>query len=331
MAKNKTDITTESQPEGIQELKKVARQFSEYFNQQFKEAITYVPDTEKVASVTVSKWIEMPTDIQEAIGLPGNPMGNILMIYGKSDSGKTTYLMETIAACQRQNVLPILILTEHKFDFNRLPKYMNADPEAMIVLHASSLEEGYSFATKILTDLQNNKLTFEREDGSDVEIDVSNQDIYLMWDSVGNTLSESELDCEVKEWATQMGRHAKGIRTLTKRINFLLGKVRQRAGMLILNQAYLSMPTYGPSVETPYGGEGIPYSSALVLRFKKVGDLKATVKGQEMSIGIEMKIEVKKNHITHKRMISPMFVVATGLIKPDKATLDEYKKKYIRE
>jgi hypothetical protein len=37
-------------------------------------------------------------------------------IYGKKDSGKSSMLMQAIVECQKQNILPILILTEFKFD-----------------------------------------------------------------------------------------------------------------------------------------------------------------------------------------------------------------------
>ena len=129
---------------------------------------------------------------------------------------------------------------------------------------------------KILKDIRTNKLIFEDEEGNDNVIDVTDQDVFIFWDSIGNTLTESELEYEVEDWGKSMGKHAKAIKTLTKRVNRLLSKVRQRVGVVFLNQSYQSMPSYGPSIETPYGGDGVPYSSVLVLRFRRVKDLKMT-------------------------------------------------------
>lgn len=308
------------------QLREIAKKFRNYFNDQYKEAVSYVPDIDTIASVTVSKWLKMPQAVQDVLELPGLPFGNITCVYGKPDTGKTTFLQTAIAQCQKQGILPILILTEHKFDFTRLSKFMGADPDSMLVFQPDNLEKGYAHIEKILKDVKTGKLVIESPDGKDEIVDVSNLDIYIFWDSVGNTLSETELEYEVEDWDKSMGKSAKAIKTLTKRVNQLLSKVRSKVGICLLNQSYQSMPSYGPSIETPYGGEGVPYSSALVLRFRRVGDLKITVKGKDVIVGLETKIEVKKNHITHKRPIGTVYTVASGMIDATKEAFDDYKK-----
>jgi len=313
-----------------EDLKKIAAQFNKHINQQYQEAVSYVPDTSKKESVIVSNWLELSPVLKDALNLPGLPIGNITCIYGKPDSGKSTILMEAIAAAQKQGILPFLVLTEHKFDFNRLEKYMGADLESMVVLHADNLEQGYDFVEKILKGIKKGEIVLEGEDGEDISIDVTELKCFIFWDSIGNTMSESELEYDVTDWAKSMGKGAKAIKTLTRRVNRLLSKVRQRVGILLLNQSYMSMPPFGLSKETPYGGEGVPYSSALVIRLRNLGDIKMTLKGKEMGIGVKTKIQVIKNHITHTRPISNVFTVATGMISPDKKTLDEFKKTYMR-
>lgn len=305
-------------------IKEVAKQFSSYLNQQYREAVSYTPDSDHLPKVSVSKWLELPKSIQDVVELPGMPFGNISCIYGKPDTGKTTFIQEGIAACQKQGVLPILILTEHKFDFKRLEQFMGADPEAVLVLHPNNLEQGYSYVEKILRDIRTGNLIVETDEGDQV-IPVEN--VFIFWDSIGNTLSETEMEYEVEEWDKNMGKHAKAIRTLTKRVNHLLSKVRDRVGICFINQSYMSMPTYGPSIETPYGGDGVPYSSSLVFRFRRKKDLKMTQKGKESIIGLETLIEVKKNHITHKRPKGSILTVATGMIPATKEAYEDYKKK----
>lgn len=345
MSKKPAIVVEQPPVEGLSKVKAIAVQFRQYINQQYQDTVAYVPDADKIATVTVSKWIEMGQWFKDAVKLLGLPMGNITHIYGKPDTGKTTFLMQAIAACQKQGILPILILTEHKFDFNRLPKYMGADPEAMLVFHADSIEQAYGFMEKILRELTTGKITYEYEnpDFDDEEdeskenqktlsatIDMSDQDCYILMDSVGNTMSESEMEYAVKDWDKSMGKHAKALKTLTKRLNYLLGKLRDRCGILLLNQSYQSMPSFGPSVETPYGGDGIPYSSVLNIRFRRKGDLKATTRGQEQVIGLKTIIQVMKNHISHVKPISTVFTVATGMMSPDNTLLEAYKKANVK-
>jgi recombination protein RecA len=310
----------------MSKLKDAAKAFSQYINNEYKGAVSYTPDTAQIALVTVNKWVELNQDIQDAIELPGLPFGVITCVYGKPDTGKTTLLMEGIAACQRKGVLPILILSEHKFDFDRLGDWMGADPSEMVVLHADTLEQGYSYIEKILKEVKNGKLIVEQEKGEDVIIDMTDLDCFIFWDSIGNTLSTSQLDYEVEEWAKNMGKHAQGIKAMTKRANYLISKVRGKVGILFLNQSYTSMPSYGPPVETPYGGDGVPYSSALVIRTRRKGDLKVTTGGKEGVIGLETLLEVKKNHITNKKVKGSVYTVASGMIAADPKALDANKK-----
>lgn len=296
----------------MNDLKALAQQISDKFNAEYRENVSYVAKTDTIAKVSVTNWLEMPKDIQEAIGLPGLPIGNITCVYGKPNAGKTTFLMQGIVAAQQQNILPILILTEHKFDFSRISKFMGGDPEAMVVIHAESLEKGYSFLEKTLRDVK---------DGL-----YKDQKVFVFWDSIGNTMSDSELEYEIEDHGKSMGKGAKAIKTLTRRVNQLLGRVRQQVGILFLNQSYMSMPSYGPSVEVPFGGDGIPYSSALIIRLKRVKDLKMTLDKKETIVGLETKVEVKKNHITHNQAISTVYTVASGMIAPTKEALEDFKK-----
>ena len=65
------------------------------------------------------EWIDMSPAFKDVTKLPGIPMGHVVMNYGKSDVGKTTMLVEAGAYAQKQGVLPVLILTENKFSWER--------------------------------------------------------------------------------------------------------------------------------------------------------------------------------------------------------------------
>ena len=63
------------------------------------------------------EWIVMPKAFQDALKLPGFPMGRTSLIRGRSDTGKSTLKNCAIAAAMKQGILPIIFETEGNFDF----------------------------------------------------------------------------------------------------------------------------------------------------------------------------------------------------------------------
>lgn len=63
------------------------------------------------------EWIIMPQAYQDAVKLPGFPMGRATMLRGWSDTGKSTLKNLAIASAMRQGILPVIFETEGNFDF----------------------------------------------------------------------------------------------------------------------------------------------------------------------------------------------------------------------
>lgn len=63
------------------------------------------------------EWISMPKAFQDAVKLPGIPMGRATMLRGWSDTGKSTLKNLAIASAMRQGILPVIFETEGNFDF----------------------------------------------------------------------------------------------------------------------------------------------------------------------------------------------------------------------
>ncbi len=75
---------------------------------------------EKVAKTADKEleWIIMPKGFQDALKLPGIPMGRgVTTVRGWSDTGKSTIKNCAIAAAMRQGILPVIFETEGNFDF----------------------------------------------------------------------------------------------------------------------------------------------------------------------------------------------------------------------
>lgn len=64
------------------------------------------------------EWIIMPKGFQDALKLPGIPMGRgVATIRGWSDTGKSTIKNCAIASAMKQGILPVIFETEGNFDF----------------------------------------------------------------------------------------------------------------------------------------------------------------------------------------------------------------------
>lgn len=63
------------------------------------------------------QWLVMPQAYQDAIMLPGMPVGYVTLLAGHSNSGKSTLINHAIVAAQKQGYIPVIYDTENNFDF----------------------------------------------------------------------------------------------------------------------------------------------------------------------------------------------------------------------
>lgn len=80
-------------------------------------------DVESVQDINKSNadkpmgWFILPKAFEEALQIPGIPMGYFSGITGWSDTGKSTIKNCLIAACMKQGALPVIYETENNFNF----------------------------------------------------------------------------------------------------------------------------------------------------------------------------------------------------------------------
>ena len=53
------------------------------------------------------RWFELSKAFQTVLGIPGIPMGHIILARGGSNTSKTTCMLEAAIAAQKINVLPV--------------------------------------------------------------------------------------------------------------------------------------------------------------------------------------------------------------------------------
>jgi RecA/RadA recombinase len=272
--------------------------------------IEYKPDT----------WIPMSRAFMETSQLPGIPEGRITMVYGHSDVGKSTAAIELIKNAQDIGKLPILINTEKKFNWEHA-RLIGVKEEDMI--YVDSLETAEDVCQYIKDRLKDQKTG---------ELPT---DIVLIWDSVGNVISNAELKADEKGDSSAMMATAKLLnqqihRIIEKRISDTRkANHPYNATLFVVNHAY-----QGTMANTliPYGGNGIMKAATIVLRMGGIlsnsTKCYAVKSGINVSYAIKSAFVVEKNHITNIAVKGKIICTPHGFIMDSTKALDEYKKRY---
>lgn len=221
----------------------------------------------KLADTPLKKdeFVVLNEALQQVLGMPGIPLGHITQVFGKSDTGKTSLLFHAAAQAQSQGILPVVIITEGKVDWDRAA-LMGFNKEAAIVNESCSyLEDAFAFIDKITADVSMGELP---------------HNVMVFWDSVGNTLSKDEVVLNKDGTSEKKSTMMKASKVISEHMRVISRKINdtrkisypKSVGLLILNQAYTQPPQFpgGPSKLVPYGGEAIWYRSSLVIKTNKV-------------------------------------------------------------
>lgn len=276
------------------------------------------------------EWIDMSPAFKEVTKLPGIPTGHVIMNYGKSDTGKSTMGLEAAAFAQKQGIVPVFIITENKFSFERGETMGVNFDEAIVHNGVATIEEGCKYVREILDAQESGDLPY---------------DVLFIWDSIGGTPSEKELSkMEDGSGGGGMMVTARVIREeITRYLGPRINATRNEnfpytSTLMFVNHAYTAppkMPT-GPSSLEPYGGDGIYYVSTLVFRtggiLGRSSKIKATHKKVEYGYGLLTDLVIVKNHITNATPSKAKIICTDhGYILNEKDAKDAYKKAYCHE
>ncbi len=271
-----------------------------------------------------TSWIPMSPAFQETSHLPGIPEGHISMVFGRSDVGKTTMLVELAVSAQQNGILPILIITENKFSWERAAT-MGLEKDGCIALDGVQfIEEGLDFMNQILDDQESGELR---------------QDVVFLWDSIGSTPSRAEFEANRTGKGRAMMETAKLLRekihryiwhriTATQKQTF-----PQNATAFFVCGAY---PQSTPGQSQPSlvhsGGDGIYLAATLAFRMGGVmsrsSKVSAVKDGVEVGFAIKSALVVDKNHITNITSKGKIVCTDHGFVLDDKVAIDNYKKQY---
>lgn len=288
----------------------------------YKEKINF-----KNVKYKKQEWINMSPAFKEVTKLPGIPTGHVITNFGKSDTGKSTMALEAAAFAQKQGILPVFIITENKFSFERGEKMGVNFDEAIVHNAVETIEEGCKYI----------KETLDAQEKGDCPYDI-----LFIWDSIGGTPSEKELG--KKESGESGGGMMVTARVIREEITRYLGPrinaTRNEAfpytsTLMFINHAYTAppkMPGGPPSLEL-YGGDGIYYVSTLVFRtggiMGRSSKITAVKGGDEFAFALKTDLVVQKNHITNVSTSKAKILCTDhGFILDNKESIAEYKKEY---
>lgn len=277
----------------------------------------------KKRDVIYKPQLFLPVDecLREVLGLPGFPLGHISQIYGKSDTGKTSLMFHLASYAQKNNMLPIIYITEKKVDWDRAQNMgFDRDDYALIEENFNTLEDVFEDILKKLAEQNREELP---------------KDIVFFWDSIGNTLSNEEFEDDKdgnRDIKNTMMKAAKVISTHMRHVGPKINDTRKietphNATLIFLNQAYTMPPqSYGAmSKLVPYGGDKIWYASSLVVQTKRVGKISAIVNKIEKKFGTKSRITIEKNHINGIEQSGDFIITPTSIIPDEPTAIKAYK------
>lgn len=291
----------------------------------------------KLASTPKKKplYVNLDECLHAVLGMPGLPMGHITQIYGLSDTGKTTLVFHAAAQAQKQNILPIFVITEGKVDWNRaramglkytgdLPEEEQEEDFCIVEEGVDTLEGLFDYIVQILCDVEQGELPYN---------------VHIFVDSIGNTPSEKEFKVNDKTGeVSKASSMMVAARVISERMRMVSAKVNNSnkishpnyVGLTFINHAYTEPPTFpgGFPKLVPSGGKKIWYASSLVLKTNKKKKLSATKDKKNVGFGIVSKIVVDKNHITNVAYEGEYIITSDKILPNNKAEIEKYKKNH---
>lgn len=287
------------------------------------------------------RWVPFSPALQDALSIPGIPMGHITMTRGRSNTGKSTLSIEAAVNAQKMGILPVLIITEMKHDFNhwRTMGFQMEDvidPDGAIVDHngffiyrdrstLNSIEDVASFIIDLLDEQKKGNLPY---------------DLFFIWDSVGSIPCQMSIEKGSNSPLWNAGALS------TQFGNFVNQKIimsRKESEpytntLLIVNKTGVQ-PALTPMSQprmTNKGGDTFFYDSSLCLTFGNVTNagtskVEAQKDKRKVEFALKTKIACDKNHINGITTKGTIVSTVHGFIPDTPDAIKKYKDEHSDE
>lgn len=288
------------------------------------------------------RWIPFSPALQEALSLPGIPMGHITIIRGRSNTGKSTTSIEAAVNAQKMGVLPVLIITEMKHDWvhwKQMGFQMTdvvdeetgeiIDHEGFFIYRdrstLNSIEDISSFMIDLLTEQKKGNLPY---------------DLLFLWDSVGSIPCQLSIEQGKNNpmWnagaiATQFGNFINQQIVMSRKESYpytntllVINKVGVAPALTMLSQPKM----------TNKGGDTMYYDASLCLTFGNITNagttkISAQKDKKKVEFALRTKIACDKNHINGITTSGTIVSTIHGFIADKPSALEKYKKEHSHE
>jgi hypothetical protein len=280
------------------------------------------------------KWLPFSKPLQNALSLPGIPLGHLTMVRGRSDTGKTTLLIEAAVTAQKMGILPVFIITEMKWDFDHAEKMgfevnkevkndnINYSGFFLYVDRTSlnTIEDVSAFILDILDEQKKGNLPF---------------DLLFLWDSVGSIPCELSIKANNNnpQWnagamATQFGNFINQKFTMSRKTTSLYTNT-----FFVINKTGVQpaeVPMGRPKM-TNKGGDTMYWDATIVITFGNITNsgtskIKAVKNKKNVEFAKRTKIAIDKIH-TGIGVATQSTVIVTphGFIEDSDKQIKKYK------
>jgi hypothetical protein len=288
------------------------------------------------------KWIPFSPALQETLSIPGIPMGHVAMVRGKSNTGKSTTSIEVAVNAQKMGVLPVLIITEMKHDWNHW-KTMGfeindvvdestgevIDQDGFFIYRdrstLNSIEDIAAFIIDLLVEQKKGNLPY---------------DLLFLWDSVGSIPCQMSIEQGKNNpmWnagaiATQFGNFVNQQIVMSRKESskytntlFIVNKVGVAPALTPMSQPKM----------TNKGGDTFYYDASLCFTFGNITNagtskIEATKDKKKVEFALRTKIACDKNHINGITTKGTIVSTVHGFIKDDALAIKKYKDEHSHE
>lgn len=284
------------------------------------------------------KWIPLSSAFQDALQIPGIPMGHISLLRGHSDTGKTTALLEAAVNAQKMGILPVFIITEMKWNWDHaremgLQFEEVADQDGVVVDYKgffmyidreklTCIEDVSAFILDMLDEQKKGNLPYN---------------LCFFWDSVGSIPCRMSVEKNTmnNEWAAGAMSQQFG-NFVNQKIVMSRKESQQYTNTLVaINKVWVAKAEHvmGQPKMKNKGGDTMFFDSSLIITFGNVTNagtnkIKATKNGKEVEFAKRTKLSCDKNHITGVTATNKLIMTVHGFIEDKPSAIEKYKKQY---
>ena len=282
------------------------------------------------------EWIPLSPAFQNIVSIPGIPTGQITLLRGHSDTGKTTALLEAAVSAQKRGILPVFIITEMKWNWEH------------VIQMGLEVEQTVDETTGEVIDYTGNFIYVDRESIHTIEdvavfiLDLIDEqkkgnlpyDLLFLWDSIGSVPCEMSVKSNKNnnEWnagamSTQFGNNVNQRIVLSRKESSPYTNT-----LVCINKVWTQKaesPMGKPKLMNK-GGFAMWFDAALVITFGNImnagtSKIKAIKDGKQVEFAKRVNVQTDKNHLNGITTRGRIVMTPHGFILDTDKALKDYK------